>query len=73
MLAYTLRWILATLPVMGMIALFVFILVRVAPGDPAAITAGDYATPEAIQRIHKLLSRWRIYALCQCQQRAHVL
>ena len=28
-----------------------YILVRVAPGDPAAIIAGDYATPEAIQKI----------------------
>jgi peptide/nickel transport system permease protein len=51
MLVYVLRRILATIPVMGMVALFVFILVRVAPGDPAAIIAGDYATPEAIQKI----------------------
>jgi len=51
MLVYILRRILATLPVMGMVALFVFILVRVAPGDPAAIIAGDYATPQAIQQI----------------------
>lgn len=51
MLAYILRRILAAIPVMGMVALFVFILVRVAPGDPAAIIAGDYATPEAIQKI----------------------
>ena len=51
MLVYALKRILATLPVMGMVALFVFILVRVAPGDPAAIIAGDYATPDAIQKI----------------------
>lgn len=51
MLTYVLKRILATLPVMGMVALFVFILVRVAPGDPAAIIAGDYATPDAIQKI----------------------
>jgi peptide/nickel transport system permease protein len=51
MLAYVIRRILATLPVMGMVAVFVFILVRVAPGDPAAIIAGDYATPDAIQKI----------------------
>ncbi len=51
MLAYILRRILATLPVMGVVVVFVFLLVRIAPGDPAAIIAGDYATPETIQKI----------------------
>lgn len=51
MLAYILRRILATLPVMGIVVVFVFLLVRIAPGDPAAILAGDYATPESIQKI----------------------
>jgi peptide/nickel transport system permease protein len=51
MLAYILRRILATLPVMGLVVVFVFLLVRIAPGDPAAILAGDYATPESIQKI----------------------
>jgi peptide/nickel transport system permease protein len=36
---------------MGVVVVFVFLLVRIAPGDPAAIIAGDYATPEAIQKI----------------------
>ena len=51
MLAYIVRRILAMLPVMGVVVVFVFLLVRIAPGDPAAIIAGDYATPEAIQKI----------------------
>ncbi len=51
MLSYTLKRLLATLPVMGIVVVFVFLLVRVAPGDPAAILAGDYATPENIQKI----------------------
>jgi peptide/nickel transport system permease protein len=51
MLPYILRRILATLPVMGVVVLFVFLLVRIAPGDPAAIIAGDYATPETIEKI----------------------
>ena len=55
MLGYIVRRMLATLPVMGMVALFVFILVRLAPGDPAAIIAGDYATPEAVQKIRGAL------------------
>jgi len=51
MLVYTLKRILATLPVMGIVVVFVFLLVRIAPGDPATILAGDYATPENIQKI----------------------
>jgi len=51
MLAYIFRRILAMLPIMGVVVVFVFLLVRIAPGDPAAIIAGDYATPEAIQKI----------------------
>jgi peptide/nickel transport system permease protein len=51
MLAYIFRRILAMLPIMGVVVVFVFLLVRIAPGDPAAIIAGDYATPEAVQKI----------------------
>ena len=51
MLSYVLKRILATLPVMGVVVVFVFLLVRIAPGDPAAIIAGDYATPETIQKM----------------------
>jgi peptide/nickel transport system permease protein len=51
MFAYVIRRVLGTLPVMGIVVVFVFLLVRIAPGDPAAIIAGDYATPENIQKI----------------------
>jgi peptide/nickel transport system permease protein len=37
MLGYLLRRILAAIPVMGVVALFVFLLLRLTPGDPAAI------------------------------------
>jgi peptide/nickel transport system permease protein len=40
---------------MGVVALFVFALLRVTPGDPAAIIAGDYATPQDIARIRASL------------------
>ena len=40
MLAYVTRRILATIPVMLIVALFVFSLLYLAPGDPAAIIAG---------------------------------
>jgi peptide/nickel transport system permease protein len=50
-LAYVTRRVLATIPVMGVVALFVFSLLYLSPGDPAAIIAGDTATPEDIARI----------------------
>ena len=55
MLAYTLRRVLATIPVMLLVALFVFSLLYIAPGDPAAIIAGDQATPEDVMRIRASL------------------
>jgi peptide/nickel transport system permease protein len=51
MLSYLVGRIAATIPVMGVVALFVFSLLYVAPGDPAAIIAGDQATPEDVERI----------------------
>ena len=55
MMAYLLRRLLATIPVMLVVALFVFALLHLSPGDPAAVIAGDYASPEDIERIrHKL-------------------
>jgi peptide/nickel transport system permease protein len=55
MLAYIIRRLLATIPVMGVVALFVFSLLYIAPGDPAAVIAGDLATSEDIARIHAKL------------------
>ncbi len=51
MLRFILKRILATVPVIAVVALFVFLLLRLSPGDPATVIAGDYATPEAIARI----------------------
>ncbi|WP_375463577.1 ABC transporter permease [uncultured Methylobacterium sp.] len=45
----------ATLPVMGVVAVIVFLLLRLAPGDPAAILAGDAASPEQIAQIRARL------------------
>jgi peptide/nickel transport system permease protein len=55
MFAYIVRRILATIPVMVVVALFVFALLHVSPGDPAAIIAGDTATPTDIARIRTQL------------------
>ena len=51
MYAYVMRRLLATIPVMLVVAVFVFLLLHLAPGDPAAIIAGDYAQPADIARI----------------------
>lgn len=55
MLGYLVRRIFAAVPVMGVVALFVFLLLRLTPGDPAAILAGDNATPERLERIRETL------------------
>ena len=53
MLLYILKRVAMTVPVMGIVALFVFLLLRLAPGDPAAVIAGDYATAEDVARIRE--------------------
>jgi peptide/nickel transport system permease protein len=55
MFAYIVRRILATIPVMAVVALFVFSLLYIAPGDPAAVIAGDQATPADVERIRQSL------------------
>jgi peptide/nickel transport system permease protein len=55
MLSYILRRILATLPVMAIVALLVFSLLYIAPGDPAAVIAGDQASPADVERIRQSL------------------
>jgi peptide/nickel transport system permease protein len=51
MLRYVLQRILATIPVLLVVAVSVFFLLRLTPGDPAAIIAGDNASDEQIERI----------------------
>jgi peptide/nickel transport system permease protein len=55
MLAYIFRRVLASVPVLIVVALFVFLLLRLTPGDPAAIIAGDMATPEQLAQIRQSL------------------
>jgi peptide/nickel transport system permease protein len=55
MIAFIARRILSTIPVMAIVALFVFSLLYIAPGDPAAVIAGDQASPADIERIRQNL------------------
>jgi peptide/nickel transport system permease protein len=43
--------VLGLLAVMGIVAVFVFVLTRAAPGDPVAVLLGDQATAEDIARV----------------------
>lgn len=54
-LPYLIRRLLAVIPVMFFVVLFVFVMLRLAPGDTAAILAGDVATPEQLTKIREAL------------------
>ncbi len=55
MFAFILKRMAAALPVMAVVAAVVFAILRLTPGDPAAILAGDSATPEQLDAIRKNL------------------
>jgi peptide/nickel transport system permease protein len=55
MLAYIIRRLGSTLIVMSIVGIFVFLLLHLSPGDPAAIIAGDNATPDQIDAIRRQL------------------
>jgi peptide/nickel transport system permease protein len=55
MFAYVIRRVVSTIPVVVFVALFVFSLLYIAPGDPAAVIAGDQASPEDVEKIRKNL------------------
>lgn len=55
MFAFLAKRMLAVIPVMAIVAVVVFLLLRLSPGDPALVIAGDNADPEAVQRIRVAL------------------
>ena len=55
MLSFILRRMLATIPVVIVVALFVFLMLRLTPADPAAIIAGDNANSQQIAEIRTKL------------------
>ncbi|NRP75640.1 Glutathione transport system permease protein GsiC [Ensifer psoraleae] len=55
MCTYILRRMVSAIAVMAMVGIFIFVLLRLAPGDPAAIMAGRNATAEAIAGIREQL------------------
>jgi peptide/nickel transport system permease protein len=73
MLAFIIRRLFSTLLVMGLVGVFIFLLLHLSPGDPAAIIAGDNATPAQIEAIrtslglndplHLQFGRWAVRVL----------
>lgn len=55
MYVYLVRRLIATLPVMVVVGMFVFSLLYLAPGDPAALVAGDMATADDIAKVRDKL------------------
>ncbi|MCR9072619.1 MAG: ABC transporter permease [Alphaproteobacteria bacterium] len=55
MFGFIVQRLLATIPVLGMVAVFVFLMLRLTPGDPAAVLAGDNGTPDQIAQIRESL------------------
>lgn len=55
MYGFVVRRILSTIPVLGMVALLVFLMLRLTPGDPASVLAGDNGTPQQIEEIREVL------------------
>jgi len=55
MLRFLASRLLSTIPVLLIVAVAVFLLLRLTPGDPAAVIAGDMATTEQIEEIRTSL------------------
>ena len=55
MKTYIARRLLALVPVALVVATVAFVLIHVAPGDPASIIAGPDASPDDIARLHRQL------------------
>ena len=52
---YLLRRVIAVIPVMIVVATVAFVLIHLAPGDPASIIAGPYAAPEDVAKLRHQL------------------
>jgi len=55
MWVYIVRRLLATIPVVGVVAVFVFLLLHLTPGDPAVVIAGSDAMPKDVELIREKL------------------
>jgi peptide/nickel transport system permease protein len=67
MLDFIARRLIAIIPVLAVVAVFVFLMLRLTPGDPAAVIAGDNATSDQIADIRAKLGLdlpiWQQFAI----------
>ncbi len=67
MLDFIARRLVAIIPVLAVVAVFVFLMLRLTPGDPAAVIAGDNATSDQIAMIREKLGLslpiWQQFAI----------
>jgi peptide/nickel transport system permease protein len=66
-MGYIIRRVLAIVPVMAVVAVIVFLLIHLSPGDPAALIAGDFASADDIAKLRVALGLdeplWRQFGL----------
>ncbi len=55
MLNYTIRRLIASIPTLLVVAVMIFVLIRMIPGNPALVMLGDDATPEEIAAMEQRL------------------
>src|SRR5215475_501195 len=55
MLDFIARRLIAIVPVLTVVAVLIFMMLRLTPGDPAAVIAGDNATSDQIAAIREKL------------------
>src|SRR5258708_18516644 len=55
MLGYLVRRLAMTIPTLLLVAIAVFALVRLIPGDPVQVMLGDSADPAQVQALHRRL------------------
>lgn len=55
MLRYIALRLLTALPIVAFVVIFIFLMLHLAPGDPAALVAGDNATPQQLDAIRARL------------------
>ena len=55
MIAYIVRRLVLTVPVLFGISVIVFLVISLIPGDPATAILGAYATPENVERVNREL------------------
>ncbi|AZY48503.1 ABC transporter permease [Bordetella avium] len=66
-MGYVVRRVLSIIPVLLVVAVVVFMLIHLSPGDPAALIAGDFATAEDIAKLRLAMGLdeplWRQFML----------